>query len=259
MQSIPVLMYHHILPDSGFITVRLDNFRDQLKTIKQGGWHTLSAQEFLEFKKGLFTPPKKSLLITFDDGWLDNLIYAYPLLKEYGFKATVFVVTDWTNRAPLKENDKLSYINHKESDKKARAGEAGAVFNIDQMRESSDVFDFHSHAHTHTDRVKNSVDFAKELEESQRFFMTRFGKKSEHLCHPWGYYEQGDEELINKAGFELAYTVENGSNTVKDHPFYIKRFTVKDRDGLWLKRKLALYSNSLLAKMYGKYKSLKNS
>lgn len=258
MQSIPVLIYHHILPQSGFITVSKENFKDQLNTIKKEGWHTLSADEFLDFKLKGYKPPKKSLLITFDDGWLDNLIYAYPLLKEYGFKATVFVVTDWINRAPLKGNDKLSYANHKESNKRAKAGEAGAVFNIDQMIKSSDVFDFHSHTHTHTNRVENSVNFAKELEESQRFFVTHFGKKSEHLCHPWGYYEQSDEELIKGTGFKLAYTVENGSNTIKDHPFYIKRFTIKDRGGAWLSSKLALYSNPFLARIYGRYKRFKS-
>ena len=156
-------MYHHILPETGFITVSEANFRDQLRAIKRGGWHTLSASEFLDFKLKGYKPPKKSLLITFDDGWLDNYVYAYPLLKEHEFRATVFVVTDWIENAPKSGNEKLMYVNHKESDRRARVKEAGAVFNVDQMRESSDFFGFHSHLPNHTHRGKNSVDFSGEL------------------------------------------------------------------------------------------------
>lgn len=259
MQSIPVLMYHHVMPKTGFITVALENFRDQMEMIKNEGWHTLSSEEFLNFKKGVYIPPQKSLFITFDDGWLDNYIYAYPILKVLGLKATVFIVTDFIQKAPLEGNDSLSYIKHGEASQKAVAGEPGAVLNLEQLKKSSDVFDFHSHSHTHTNRLHNDVDFRKELEESQAFFVQHFGEKSKHLCHPWGYYKPSDEQLIQEAGFELAYTVENGSNTQTDHPMYVKRFTVKDRDAKWLKHKLNLYSNSLLSKMYGKYKHLKKT
>jgi peptidoglycan/xylan/chitin deacetylase (PgdA/CDA1 family) len=250
-------MYHHILPKSGFITVSEDNFKDQMQMLKKEGWHTLSAEEFLDFKLGKLTPPKKSLLLTFDDGWLDNYTYAYPVLKELGFRATVFIVTEWIENAP--HSKELVYSTHKEAGILAQKGKKGAVFSKELMHESNDVFDFHSHLHTHTNRFKEEVNFTLELQKSQEFFKKEFGEPSRHLCHPWGHYKKDDEKAILEAGFTLAYTVENGSNTQNDNPLYIKRFNVKDRGANWLKNKLQLYSNAYLAKLYGSYKKLKNS
>ncbi len=256
MRSIPVLMYHHILPQSGFITVTTTNFKDQMQMLKSNGWYTLSAEEFLNFKLGKFTPPEKSLLITFDDGWLDNYTYAYPVLKELGFRATVFIVTSWIENAP--HSKELAYSTHKDAGILAKEGRSGAVFSRELLHECKDVFDFHSHLHTHTNRFKESVDFTQELQKSQEFFKKEFGKFSEHLCHPWGHYKKDDEEAITKEGFMLAYTVENGSNTQSDNPLYIKRFNVKDRGANWLKHKLFLYSNPSLARFYGWFKKMKN-
>jgi len=85
--SVTVLMYHHILPKDGFIASSVDNFDKQMKFLSDNNYKTLSSEEFFLFKKGELKLPKKSVFITFDDGWRDNFIYAYPILKKYNLKA----------------------------------------------------------------------------------------------------------------------------------------------------------------------------
>ncbi|MEO6958631.1 MAG: polysaccharide deacetylase family protein, partial [Burkholderiaceae bacterium] len=93
-QTVPVLMYHHVSPSDGMITTSPDNFERQLAWLRRHGYRSLTSDGFAGHLAGDPTPPK-SILITFDDGYLDNWVYAYPLLKRYGFNAMVFLVTSW--------------------------------------------------------------------------------------------------------------------------------------------------------------------
>lgn len=90
--SLPVLLYHYISYLEDSISVPPDLFEEHLKALSDNGWKGIGlsdAQEFLE--QGRPIPPK-SVLITFDDGFLDNYVYAYPLLKKYGHKGVIFTV-----------------------------------------------------------------------------------------------------------------------------------------------------------------------
>ena len=97
--SVPVLMYHHVLEKSGFIASSVDEFRSHMKFLAENGYKTLSVNEFIAYKKGELEVPKKSVCITFDDGWMDNYIYAYPIVKEFGLKANIFIITEDRSKA----------------------------------------------------------------------------------------------------------------------------------------------------------------
>src|SRR5690606_7189850 len=92
--TVPVLMYHHVSPGDGMITVSPVNFEQHLLWLKRRGYSSLTSSQFADHLSGQ-PVPRKSVLITFDDGYLDNWVYAYPLLKKYGFTAMVFLVTSW--------------------------------------------------------------------------------------------------------------------------------------------------------------------
>ena len=91
--SLPILMYHYIsrYPDS--IAVSPELFAAHCAILSQNGWHGVSlaeAEAYLVHGEDL---PPKSCLITFDDGYLDNYVYAWPILQEYGHKGTIFAVS----------------------------------------------------------------------------------------------------------------------------------------------------------------------
>jgi peptidoglycan/xylan/chitin deacetylase (PgdA/CDA1 family) len=99
-----VLLYHHVDPNYA-ITPGL--FDWQMKYLQQHGYSVITLSELIESMKGPRKLPKKSVVITFDDGFLNTWTYAYPILKKYRFKATLFMITGLAGEnpeAPLRFN-----------------------------------------------------------------------------------------------------------------------------------------------------------
>lgn len=91
--SLPVLMYHYISRYSNSIAVSPELFADHCETLARSGWRGVGlAEAEAYFMHGEPLPPK-SCLITFDDGYLDNYVHAWPILQKYGHKGVIFAVS----------------------------------------------------------------------------------------------------------------------------------------------------------------------
>lgn len=98
-QSIPILAYHDFdyqinLKEDDEWTDSVENFESQMKYIHDNSYTTISMEEFYCWKKGKCTLPKKSVLITFDDGNKSIYNFVYPIMKKYGLKGTSFIIGD---------------------------------------------------------------------------------------------------------------------------------------------------------------------
>lgn len=98
---LPVLYYHHVHPGE---TITPEVFEAQLRFLRDRGWRTLSMGEGLEVLRGERPFEPKTCLLTFDDGWLDNWVFAFPLLERYGMRATIFVITRLVGDGPPRAN-----------------------------------------------------------------------------------------------------------------------------------------------------------
>jgi hypothetical protein len=106
---VPILMYHGVAEEfasSGDeaegINMSIDKFVDQMETLKRNGYETISLYDYLDFRSGTFQLPAKPVIITFDDGRKDSYYNTDDVLKDLGFKATMFVIT---GAAPEKNGD----------------------------------------------------------------------------------------------------------------------------------------------------------
>lgn len=102
MKNIPVLMYHSVgIPNPNwqwsFLTCPYSVFESQLKMLKRLGFYTCSMGELYAYMVEGQSLPDRTVALTLDDGYLDNWVFAYPLLKKYGMKATVFVTLDFVD------------------------------------------------------------------------------------------------------------------------------------------------------------------
>lgn len=91
-RHLPVLMYHHVSDKPGQITLSPRTFRAQMKWLAESGWKTVTAAEVEAFYHGARLP-RKSVMLTFDGGWLDNWLQVFPVLQEFNLHAHLFLVT----------------------------------------------------------------------------------------------------------------------------------------------------------------------
>jgi peptidoglycan/xylan/chitin deacetylase (PgdA/CDA1 family) len=93
-KSLPVAMYHYVNEYAGSITVSPDRFEEHCRSLAEDGWRGVGLAEAEEYFLNGEPLPAKSLLITFDDGFLDNAMYALPLLNRHGHRAVTFAVSN---------------------------------------------------------------------------------------------------------------------------------------------------------------------
>lgn len=258
-KAVPVLMYHHVNPNPGLVTVSPATFRTHMETIAANGYRAISADDFLLFLQGRHDLPAKSVLITFDDGYLDNYIHAWPVLQELGLKATIFAVTGWVDDGPVRRGD-LPCPDHKTCMARIREGQGDEVMlrwaEIEAM-EASGTVEVHSHTHTHTRWDKQLADpaarraaLASDLSQSRNALKERLGREDRHLCWPQGYFDDDYVTVARELGFEALYTTRRHVNTRQTSPLDIGRVVTKERADDWLARRLAIYSSPFLGRFY---------
>jgi len=88
-----ILMYHSIGDNSELATVKVKDFKKQLKYLKKKKFNVIKLSELVKLSEGNKKIQPKTMCLTFDDGYQDNYINVFPLLKKYNFPATIFMST----------------------------------------------------------------------------------------------------------------------------------------------------------------------
>jgi peptidoglycan/xylan/chitin deacetylase (PgdA/CDA1 family) len=207
-QLVPVLVYHHIAPRSrGRLVLAASTFEQQMRYLKAQGYRTIGLDDLIEFTRLGRQLPRRSVVLTFDDGYQSFLRYAYPVLKELGFTATLFVYTDYVG---LGRN---------------------ALGWDDLRRLAAEGFVIGAHSKTHSElrrRPDESPDaFARrvhaELATPLQLFQARVGRTPRALAYPYGTH---DDELVQKVkenGYLAAFSVRREGNPSFVHPLRIRR------------------------------------
>ena len=264
-RAVPVLMYHHVCPRPGLVTVSPETFEEHMAYLARRGYRALTADEFLEFLQGKRTLTGRNILITFDDGYLDNYVYAYPILKRYGLKATVFAVTgrlgEGATRTHLGAGKLLpatpDHRGCKAAIAEGRADEAMLRWSEIEAMEASGNVEVHSHTHTHqrwdqmyADRNQRFETVEKDLSDSRASLKTRLGKDTRHLCWPWGYFETEYQSIAATMGFKAQYATVRGVNVAGGDPQRIARIVIKDRPTGWFATRMWVYSHPRIGEFY---------
>ena len=262
-QPLPVLMYHHISPQPGLVTCTPENFRAQMQWLAENGWKTLSTAVFATaLASGVI--PKKSVLITFDDGDLVNWVHAHPVLAEFGQTATLFLITGWMGDGAVRPHAGQAGVpelpSHNQAMAAAKAGRYDDAFlrwsEVAAMR-TAGTFDFHSHTHSHTrwdrtlaDPVARAAALAADLAASRATLAAQLGEASPHLCWPQGYFDADYQRIALAAGFSHLYTTEHGVVRRDVDLARIPRLVAKDKGAAWFARRMGIYGRPWLSALY---------
>ncbi|TDF92181.1 polysaccharide deacetylase family protein [Paenibacillus piri] len=223
--QVAVLAYHHLSDkDKSNVTITPELFRNQLALLKSKGYHFMTLDEFRSFMDG-GPAPKRSVLVTFDDGYESFYTYGYPILKELRIPAVNFVVTkDLANpKAP-----KLAALSKDE---------------IREMSTQTDTIEFQCHSHelhTKVDGIPALTSFMQvngEMETDEAYrsrvvkdtqmcinSLTGLRQKAVDMyAYPFGDYSKEATELLRQAGIRYAFTVVNRTLSRSDDPMHIPR------------------------------------
>lgn len=212
--KIPILMYHNINDNYNVVdrTVEMtvDEFKDQMSAIKTEGYTPISFGEYFEYKNGSGKLPDKPIIITFDDGYLNNYTVAYPFLKEMNMKATIFIIT---GRMGMQNGVKYPHFTWEQAK---------------QMQDSG-IIDIESHTDFHNELNNISqADVNYELRMSRYLIYKNLGKVPTVLAYPYGYYNEYVMQAAKSAGYLgcVRIVTENpGVNTLEQNPYELKRIT----------------------------------
>ncbi len=257
-RPIPVLMYHHVNPNKGdMVTVTPETFEGQMSFLKRAGYTSISIRELEQYLSGTLILRERAVVITFDDGWLDNYVYALPVLARYGIKATVFTVTDWIEGATAANRNSHRAQGgipaHSRAKSLIKSGRfSGVIMNWGDVRAMMEtgLVDFYSHTKTHpachnlTDEVLET-----ELKGSRDAIENRLGRPCPYLCWPYGKYSESAINIAKDLGYRAIFTTRHGVAKPGTDPLRIPRIVVKDKVQ-WFRIRMLIYTHPLLAKAY---------
>ena len=227
--AMPVLMYHRIVAqrqDAGrhSIYVLKSNFVRQLDYLKKKSFNTITFKDLAA--RGELKPRPKEIVLTFDDGYVDNYTIMFPLLKQYGFKAVIFQVTG------LGQNDWG-----------IREGEPNIpLLTAAQIKEMQAYgIEFGAHTQTHPDLLKlDTNQRMKEIAGSKADLERILGREVISFAYPFGGINEDIKQQVHNAGYQFGISTKSGPYELRQDLMQIRRIDMTPRTTLFsFKRKVS--------------------
>ncbi|OPX35788.1 MAG: hypothetical protein B1H12_08425 [Desulfobacteraceae bacterium 4484_190.2] len=208
-QAVPILSYHHFAEScESNLCVSASIFDQQMRYLKNNGYRVITMHELLGFMQYRHAIPKRSIIITIDDGYRSAYEIAYPVLKKYGFTATLFIYTDYV-------------------------GVSKSAITWNQLREMKvDGFGIGSHTISHCDLAKKMTgeqfqDYIKRIKReifvSKQIIDKELGQDTFCFAYPYSRYNASVLNLCEQAGYKIGVTVDRGGNAFFKDPLVLDR------------------------------------
>lgn len=213
---IPILMYHYIRtvtdPTDTIginLSVKPELFARQMRYLADNGYTTLTMSDVYAILAGQQPLPPKPIALTFDDGYRDFYTSAWPVLRQYNFKATSYVVSGFVDGEPY-----MTWAMLKELD-------------------ASGQVEIGVHSQSHGDlSAQSQARRWQEIAGSKATIEQGIGHRVTAFCYPAGKYDAGVIELVRKAGYLTATTVKFGSKQSLNWAYELPRVRVNGPDSL---------------------------
>ena len=189
--------------------VKPKDFEKQMNWFYKNNWKSFTISELVKLDE----IPKKSFVVTFDDGFEDNFLNAFPILKKYNFKATIYLVpNEKTNQWEVKNTSVLSNLLNNEQ--------------ILQMQNSG-LIEFGSHTLSHVNlSTINDEQLLNELKKSKEEVEKITNQECEAFAYPYGKFDDNIVNSVKRVGYKNATVVKRGLFKKDDDVFTIKRVSI---------------------------------
>jgi len=210
---VPILIYHHIRlttendgEESKQFIVSPEEFEHQLNYLKENNFKAISLADLNNYFAGSFSLPEKPIIITFDDGLINQYTNAWPLLQKYGFTATFFIFTNPIGRS----KNYLTWEQLKELDS------LGMEIGV------------HGKYHLYLNKEKDQEKLHDEIFGSKEKIEEKLGKKINAFSYPFGAYNDQVIEMVKSAGYTSARDIINGTVHKKSDLYKLKAYFVTE-------------------------------
>lgn len=219
-RGIPVLMYHKVSPNRREgrlekLRVTPEKFDRQMGCLFNHGYKTITVEELITFCEGRLPLPGRKIIISFDDGYRDNFLYAFPILQKYDFTAIVFLVSGGIGfTSAWDEGGPEPLLSWKELQEMHRGG-----------------MDFGSHSHTH--RLLPSLsreEVRQEIARSKAVIEERLNCPVAFFSYPWGKFNPEIEDMVKNYGYKAAFSTLPGKNGPGEDILALKRILIRGYD-----------------------------
>ena len=228
LSDVPILNYHMVGSLHHALCVTPSDFDEQMAYLAEEGYHTISPDDLIGYLKVGKQLPDKPILITFDDGYVDNYENAYPILKKYGFTATIFLVTGKISEEP-------------------------GFLTWDQVREmKSQGFSFGSHTVNHVPLNLNKMtpdEIRTELLASREKMKQELGELPTCFAYPTGARSLEIQDLVKSCGYEAAFSIRYGQAGTDSNLFALERIPIFKSDRTFRSFYFRLNGASLLERL----------
>ncbi len=237
--KVPVLMYHSVCEGNSNAIISPQNFRKHLEAIRDNGFTPVSLRDLVNFVDYGEALPQKPVCITFDDGYSNNYLEAFPCLREFGFKATIFAIGSSVGKDTYKGT--IHKMNgHFDYDEAREMVESGLI------SVQSHSFDMHQWAAFESNvrprenvlrlQSENLLDYVQKFEgdflKSKESLETELGEEVIGFAYPSGKYNHITEYLLKKNGVRATFTTTVGQNYVKKYDrnslYNMNRYNIYD-------------------------------
>lgn len=208
--TVPILTYHSIDYGKGNHFINPENFAKQMEYIKKKGYAVITLDELVRSIKTRKRLKRNKVVITFDDGYQDNFKYAYPILKRFGFPATVFLVTDYIG------NEKR-FLNWGQ---------------VKLMSKDDISFGSHTKTHFYLGDAKDEMVILEEVAGSKKAIEREIAVLVEYFCYPTGGFNERVKEIVKGAGYKGACTTNRGFARFNRDVYELKRIKVTNSDAV---------------------------
>ena len=192
---VPILMYHRVIDlaaDAGAAqrdyAVSPAQFEEQLRYMRDQGYQSISLYDLNRSLQTGGALPDKAVILTFDDGYRDNFVSAFPLLLKYGFTATFFI-----NTQPIQDKYPAYMIWEQ----------------VEEMSRQGMDIESHSHSHPRLDKLPVE-DIVREVRVSKEAIEKHTSKTARFFSYPYGHYDQQVVDILISEGFWGAVTLRSG-------------------------------------------------
>lgn len=199
----PILLYHHVtkINQDDRYSVSKAEFKKQMQALKDAEYQAIPMSSFVSALLNNVALPEKSIVITFDDGYADVYENAFPVLKEIGWPATVYLIVDM-----MDEPNQISY---------------------DQAKDLiNSGWEIGSHTMSHANLTKADELLLYEVENSKFILENRLGVQVDTIAYPYGEQNESIDQTVEDAGYFAGMGIGLPTHHKKTSRFFLSRLEV---------------------------------